>query len=77
MILSNSGQVFDEIPLKSWFKRDLKVEFLSEIVMGKIMKSGKVVLLLSGRQVYLVFFSEVLPISGSLDSLRNVQCPIE
>ena len=55
MILSHSGQVFDEIPLKSWFKRDLKVEFLSEIVMGKIMKSGKVVLLLSGRQVYLVF----------------------
>ena len=35
--------------MKSWFKRDLKVEFLSEVVMGKIMKGGKVVLLLSGR----------------------------
>ena len=52
MILSCSDppKVFDGIPpLKSWFKRDLKVEFLSEVVMGKIMKGGKVVLLLSGR----------------------------
>ena len=52
MILSCSDppKVFDGIPpLKSWFKCDLKVEFLSEVVMGKIMKGGKVVLLLSGR----------------------------
>ena len=52
MILSDSDplKVFDGIPpLKSWFKCDLIVEFLSEVVMGKIMKGGKVVLLLSGR----------------------------
>ena len=51
VILSDSAppKVFDGIPLKSWFKRDLKMEFLSEVVMGKIMKGGKVVLLLSGR----------------------------
>ena len=51
VILSDSDplKVFDGIPLKSWFKCDLKVEFLSEVVMGKIMKGGKVVLLLSGR----------------------------
>ena len=47
---SDPPKVFDGIPpLKSWFKCDLKVEFLSEVVMGKIMKGGKVVLLLSGR----------------------------
>ena len=51
MILSDSDppKVFDGTPLKSWFKFALKMEFLSEVVMGKIMKGGKVVLLLSGR----------------------------
>ena len=33
------------------------MEFLSEVVMGKIMKGGKVVLLLSGRlDTFLSFF---------------------
>ena len=60
MILSDSAppKVFDGIPLKSWFKCDLKMEFLSEVVMGKIMKGGKVVLLLSGRlDTFLSFFA--------------------
>ena len=67
MILSCSDppKVFDGIPpLKSWFKCDLKVEFLSEVVMGKIMKGGKVVLLLSGRSDTFIFF---LPISLTCD----------
>ena len=68
MILSCSAppKVFDGIPpLKSWFKRDLKVEFLSEVVMGKIMKGGKVVLLLSGRSDTFLFL--FLPISLTCD----------
>ena len=67
MILSDSAppKVFDGILLKSWFKRGLKMEFLSEVVMGKIMKGGKVVLLLSGRLVQLlaVFYC---PIFGEI-----------
>ena len=45
-----------------------KMEFLSEVVMGKIMKGGKVVLLLSGRSVYFLASSCVVLIVLSLSS---------
>ena len=44
------------------------MEFLSEVVMGKIMKGGKVVLLLSGRLDTFLFF---LPISLTCDFLAT------
>ena len=51
------------------------MEFLSEVVMGKIMKGGKVVLLLSGRLVQLLavfFFVPFLVRSLCRNSNRSV-----
>ena len=54
------------------------MEFLSEVVMGKIMKGGKVVLLLSGRLVQLlaVFYCPIfgeIPLS-ELESILVCLC---